>query len=1671
MSKSSENSFIHKAGGGAISEIGTLHYYPNKPNNLLGFSKSIATYVQTHYGILYTIFLPGQADYVAPPPPTKPTEAEMRADIFVKDDYKASRAIWLKQIATIDDHKIRVFGVIKGQLSAESIDAMTLHRADWAAAHGTGGPAPAPVDPLMLWKLVVKVHTLMSADTLDPVVAKADTKRMYDACQQHKGELLERFRERFMATHTQAKATGVLVPDDGVDLAMEFMNKLHPAYSDFVLAVKNGVIIGSREHFQTVDAVYTAASRFLVAAGSKADSTKLTETGKGSDAPKTSHQIHLTASGPKFDKGSRKPDKRGDTPKSAPKATSGDASAAPGHKKKEKGGESDKSKSDKKKLPGTLRGCRFCDGRHYDADCPAAKEAHTAASVNLHVCIPAYAGERHTSFYLQNAEPANDCAANQCAAVAACLAIGKREPPIAAASEHQQPSEVSLFSERIMSASKSGAISPYDILLDNQATTGVFNNANLLNNIVRARNPVTCVGIGGSLAINQEGTNRLVGTPVLYHPDAPANILSLGELEGSDSVRVTMVPRWRPPGTPWGSSEPEPEVHNAFIVHTTDGKVLVFKWRDNLYVHDATPGLEGTIMVSTVAGQSALYSKRDVAAAHQAHEASRKLGFPSPKDLQRASQVMDNVPFTAHDVTRAAAIYGEINSLKGKLTARAPTMIKEEQLVERVIHKGQFLRVDIMFVDGDPWLISLSHPCGYCLTTFLLGLSGGTKGMSGARSTSVVGAALKKHLSFHRAHDFTIEGIQCDGEGAVAANETAFGILGIPFNLTGAGRHVPDVEVKVRRVKERARAVRTTLPFTLCRMLMRFLVVFCTHRVNLFPSRTSSHGISPWEQVWRRRPNFKQLALHGFGDYCLTTKPDPEPRNSVTIVRGEDCIALYCTQNLQGTWVYLHLASGRIVRRDHATPAPMPDTIIAFLNNLAVADKKAVPPDLPFHLGSRPVADEDDVSAERAPRPAVINLDDPLPAIDSHSADDEGIPVGPPPAPAEAPAEAPAVPVLARVEAVEQGSVPVPDPIPAPALAPIAVEEPSAEAGRATDRGGESTPPPALPTSATATEATSSHGGEQSDEQPTHGGAHRRSSAVADAQPLPDAPLHTHNLRPRRPRSSPHDRWEERINFIQLHQFGFHITCKAALKRQPQAALKAIFSQMLAIEGKGTFTPVLLKNLSTKQLRKVISSSLFLKEKFTSQGAFDKLKARLVAGGHQQDKSLYDNLAAPTVALQSVFMVAVIAAKEKRHVRTLDIGSAYLNADKAGTEEVIMKLDPLIAAVLVYIKHDYEQFLLDDGAIYVKLNKALYGLVESALLWYEDVSGYLQANGFTPNPLDMCVFNEESPGGKQCSITLFVDDLMITCADMARIERVTQLLISKYGEVTTSDGTVHSYLGMTFNFSTAEKVRVTMEKFTADLLKDYEVTGKAATPAAHYLFDVREDAPRLTQEKSVAFHSCAARVLYLAKRVRPELLVALSFLVTRVQTPTVDDERKLARVLAYLNAEPNLGITLTANNGFNVVAHVDASYGVHPDAASHTGLSISLGDGPVFVKSTKQKLVSKSSTEAELIGLSDSASQVIWTRDFLTYQGYEMDPATVYQDNMSTIALANNGRSTSARTRHIHIRFFFIKDRMESGEIKIVHLPTSSMLADMLTKPLQGEAFRTMRNALLNCTA
>jgi hypothetical protein len=178
----------------------------------------------------------------------------------------------------------------------------------------------------------------------------------------------------------------------------------------------------------------------------------------------------------------------------------------------------------------------------------------------------------------------------------------------------------------------------------------------------------------------------------------------------------------------------------------------------------------------------------------------------------------------------------------------------------------------------------------------------------------------------------------------------------------------------------------------------------------------------------------------------------------------------------------------------------------------------------------------------------------------------------------------------------------------------------------------------------------------------------------------------------------------------------------------------------------------------------------------------------------------------------------------------------------------------------------------------------------------------------------------------------------------------------------------------------------------------------------------------------------------------------------------------LTKTIKYIRGTRELALTLETDDPVHITSYIDASYSVHMGKKSHTGCVITLGKGAISCKSSTQKLNTMSSTEAEFVAASEGLYQVKWSRNFLIEQVYQISPATVYQDNLSTIHLIKNGRSNRERTRHIDIRYFFITDRIERGEIEVLYKPTQEILADIMTKPLTGNLFKKLRDLILNTT-
>ena len=397
--------------------------------------------------------------------------------------------------------------------------------------------------------------------------------------------------------------------------------------------------------------------------------------------------------------------------------------------------------------------------------------------------------------------------------------------------------------------------------------------------------------------------------------------------------------------------------------------------------------------------------------------------------------------------------------------------------------------------------------------------------------------------------------------------------------------------------------------------------------------------------------------------------------------------------------------------------------------------------------------------------------------------------------------------------------------------------------------------------------------------------------------------------------------------------------------------------------------------------------------------------------------------------------------------------------------DLYLEVDPSIESKVVTRKDGKKR-------LYTRMNKALYGHMRSGRLFYEHISRTLDKMGFECNPDELCVWNKQV-NGKQMTVVLYVDDLKVSFHTQEGINKFMSKLEETYGKLEPKKGNTFDYCGITLDYSTEGVCKLSTTKYIEEALGAFRSTGRtvkrgAKTPARVNLFVVREESQRLEEKIRKVFHSVFAKLPWVGIKTRPDILVALSFLGKRTTVADEDDWIKLERLLSYLESTKNMPLTLGIDDLQVVKWWADAAFGVHMDLKSHSGLLASLGRGAIYARSATQKLNTTSSTESEVVAVSEALAQALWTSSFLRNQGYEVKNALLKQDNQAAIRLHENSiMSRKKKSRYIDIRFFFIKDRIEKGDIKIAFCGTDDMLADYLTKPLQGAVFRRFRDAIM----
>ena len=542
---------------------------------------------------------------------------------------------------------------------------------------------------------------------------------------------------------------------------------------------------------------------------------------------------------------------------------------------------------------------------------------------------------------------------------------------------------------------------------------------------------------------------------------------------------------------------------------------------------------------------------------------------------------------------------------------------------------------------------------------------------------------------------------------------------------------------------------------------------------------------------------------------------------------------------------------------------------------------------------------------------------------------------------------------------------------------------------------------------------------------------------------------------------------------------------------QKEKILASRLKELRTLIEKRTIHPVMHEDISIIEMQKRILTRLF-----TIVKRDGTVKSRAVSGAKGKPQSSEDvvNRWAPTVKFESVFMGLRVALREQRHISTIDFTAAFLNAkipDQVTPEGIqfrrILEITPDMVELILQIKPEWATYVCtgrgkqgtaNKGSIFFVIDRALYGLIEASFAWHTELNSTLIEMGFEQSESDPCVYHSYQ-NGDRTSIVVYVDDLLIMAKSAARTDEIRNFLLTKYGKTDGKDGiTWHDfnekneldYLNVQIQRRQDEQGKTIAYElhqtdYANNIIKDLGLKDTQSPfeptvlPYTHELFKVSSDSRPLDKDEAKFYATAIGKLLYTSSKVRPILALPVSFLSKRMKCPTEEDMMKLKRVLFWLRKHPGGGLTITddMHEPLEIYVWADASDNCHHDAKGHTGIFISIGNqegSPVYYMSKVQTLVSRSSTEAELIAVYKAIPRALWAMEAMTEWGYPQESVNVYQDNIATILASHDGNKPFSALSHMNRRFFNCRQYIQAGTIKMPHCDTRSMLADPLTKPM-----------------
>jgi hypothetical protein len=428
---------------------------------------------------------------------------------------------------------------------------------------------------------------------------------------------------------------------------------------------------------------------------------------------------------------------------------------------------------------------------------------------------------------------------------------------------------------------------------------------------------------------------------------------------------------------------------------------------------------------------------------------------------------------------------------------------------------------------------------------------------------------------------------------------------------------------------------------------------------------------------------------------------------------------------------------------------------------------------------------------------------------------------------------------------------------------------------------------------------------------------------------------------------------------------------------------------------------------------------------------------------------------APTIRLSVVRAIFALVAAEDMECDSLDITTAFLNAD---LEETIYMQPP----------PGYEQYTPSGKKLYCLLRKAIYGLKQGSRQWYLKLSEVMKSIGFTKVRSEPCVYVFDRDGDKVI-VPSYVDDLHIAAKSKQSVERVKEELRKHFK--LRDLGPTKWFLGIHIIRDRAKRtLSLSQHQYCEDMLKEFDMLDSrpVATPMAPGIHLTEEMCPTTAEDfefmKGVNYMRAVGKLNWLALATRPDISYAVSQLACFSSKPGPQHWQAVKRLFRYIRGTMDYKLIYgPSSHPANFITYSDADYAGDPDTAkSTTGYALLMGGAAVAWSSKLQTRVARSTTESEYMAGEAASREIAFFRYIFEDLGFKVSlPRPLAMDNQSAIAAVKNPEH-QGRMKHINPIYHGFREFVEHGEVAPYFVPTLSMAADILTKSLD-------KPKVLNC--